>query len=79
MLNLATVEQFTHGWDLARAIGRPTDLDPGLAAGLLTQARLAVSDAYRGPDGQALFGPAGGVPAGAGPADQLAAFLGRAV
>jgi uncharacterized protein (TIGR03086 family) len=29
LLSLATMEQFTHGWDLARAIGQPTDLDPG--------------------------------------------------
>jgi len=77
--NLATMEQFTHGWDLARATGQSTDLDPGLAAGLLSQARLAIVDAYRGPDGHALFGPAREVPAGAGAADQLAAFLGRAV
>ena len=79
LLSLAAMEQFTHGWDLARAIGQPTDLDPGLAAGLLSPARLAIADAYRGPDGQALFGAAREVPAGAGPADQLAAFLGRAV
>ena len=79
LLGLATIEQFTHGWDLARAIGRPADLDPGLAAGLLSQARLAISDAYRGPEGQALFGSAREAPAGAGPADQLAAFLGRVV
>ena len=45
----------------------------------LLTARLAITDAYRGPDGQALFGPAREAPAGAGPADQLAAFLGRAV
>ena len=79
LLGLATIEQFTHGWDLARAIGRSADLDPGLAAGLLSQARLAISDAYRGPEGQALFGPAREAPAGAGPAAQLAAFLGRVV
>jgi uncharacterized protein (TIGR03086 family) len=79
LLNLAAMEQFTHGWDLARAIGQPANLDPGLAAGLLSQARLAISDAFRGPDGQALFGSAREAPAGAGPADQLAAFLGRAV
>jgi hypothetical protein len=53
--------------------------DPGLAAELLTQARLAIADAYRSPDGQALFGPAREIPAGAGSADQLAAFLGRVV
>ena len=77
--DLASMEQFTHGWDLARATGQPTDLDPGLADGLLSQARLAITDGLRGPDGQALFGPARQVPAGAGPADQLAAFLGRLV
>ena len=77
--DLAAMEQFTHGWDLARAIGYSADLDPGLAAGLLSKARLAITDAYRGPDGAALFGPAVEAPAGAGPADQLAAFLGRRV
>ena len=41
--------------------------------------RVAVTDAFRGPDGQAPFGPAAPAPAGAGPADQLAAFLGRPV
>jgi uncharacterized protein (TIGR03086 family) len=76
---MAAVEQFTHGWDLARAIGYPADLDPGLATELLGQARLAVTDAFRGRDGQALFAPAVEAPAGAGPADQLAAFLGRPV
>lgn len=77
--DIAATEQFTHGWDLARAIGQPTDLDPGLAAALLGSARLAITDAYRGPDRQGMFGPAVAAPAGAGPADQLAAFLGRRV
>jgi len=76
---MAALDQFTHGWDLARAIGCPTDLDPGLAAELLAQARLAITGAFRGADGQAPFGPAAPAPAGAGPADQLAAFLGRHV
>jgi uncharacterized protein (TIGR03086 family) len=75
--DLATMEQFVHGWDLARATGQRADLDPVLAAGLLSEARLVIIDAYRGPDGQSLFGPARPAPAGAGPADQLAAFLGR--
>jgi uncharacterized protein (TIGR03086 family) len=51
--NLAAMEQFTHGWDVARAIGYSADLDPELAAGLLSQARLVIADSYRGPDGQA--------------------------
>jgi len=79
VLGMAATEGFTHGWDLARAIGYPADLDPGLAAELLGQARLVITGAYRGPDGQAPFGPAAQAPAEAGPADQLAAFLGRAV
>jgi uncharacterized protein (TIGR03086 family) len=76
---MAALDQFAHGWDLARAIGYPTDLDPGLAGELLGQARLAISDAFRGPDGAAPFGPVMQAPAGTGPADQLAAFLGRPV
>jgi uncharacterized protein (TIGR03086 family) len=79
LLGLAATEQFTHGWDLARATGQHTDLDPELAAELLDQARFAVTAAYRGPDGAALFGPAMQAPAGASAADQLAAFLGRRV
>jgi uncharacterized protein (TIGR03086 family) len=77
--DLAATEQFVHGWDLARAIGYSADLDSELAARLLGGARLAITDAYRGPDGQALFGPAVEAPPAAGPADQLAAFLGRPV
>ena len=79
LMMMAATDQFTHGWDLARAIGLPTDLDPALADELLGQARLGVADTMRGPDGQAPFGPAVVPPATAGPADRLAAFLGRAV
>ena len=75
--DLAATEQFIHGWDLARAIGLAADLDPVLADHLLGRATLMITDAYRGPDGQAFFGPATEAPAGAGPADRLAAFLGR--
>jgi uncharacterized protein (TIGR03086 family) len=77
--DLAAMEQLTHGWDLARAIGQSADLDPELADWLLGTARLAITAELRGPAGQALFGPAVEAPAGAGPADQLAAFLGRRV
>jgi uncharacterized protein (TIGR03086 family) len=77
--DMAATDQFTHGWDLARAIGYPADLDPALAGRLLSHARLAIVDEFRGADGQAPFGPAVEAPAGAGPADQLVAFLGRRV
>lgn len=79
VLSMAALDQFAHGWDLARALGLPTDLDPALAGELLSQARQTLPDAFRGPEGQAPFGPAVEAPAGAGPADQLAAFLGRQV
>ena len=61
------------------ATGQSTDLDSGLAAGVLSHVRLAIPEAYRGRDGQSLFGPVREAPAGAGPADQLASFLGRVV
>ncbi|HEX4017000.1 MAG TPA: TIGR03086 family metal-binding protein [Frankiaceae bacterium] len=80
VLGFATTDQFTHGWDLARAIGQPADdLDPELAERLLAQARMAVTDSYRGVDGVAVFGPERPAPAEASPADRLAAFLGRSM
>ncbi|MEY9841643.1 TIGR03086 family metal-binding protein [Streptacidiphilus sp. EB103A] len=79
LLGMAATDQFTHGWDLARAIGLPTDLDPELADELFAMTQKTVTEAYRGPDGAAPFGPELPVPAAAGPADRLAAFLGRAV
>jgi uncharacterized protein (TIGR03086 family) len=79
VIAMAALDQFAHGWDLARAIGYPAELDPEIAADLLSHARVAITDGFRGPDGAAPFGPATQPPAGAGPADQLAAFLGRPV
>ncbi len=76
-VNIATIDTFTHGWDLAKATGQSTDLDPELAASLLGIAQAFLSDALRGPDGTAPFGAAVAAAAGASPADELAAFLGR--
>ena len=72
---MITTDQFTHGWDLARATGQPTDLDPDLAAQLLEQADIP--DQFRGEDGAAPFGPVVTAPDEAGTADKLAAYLGR--
>jgi uncharacterized protein (TIGR03086 family) len=77
VLGMAATEQFTHGWDLARAIGQHTDLDRSLAVELFAGAKLVITGSFRGPDGQAPFGLARDAPPGAGEADQLAAFLGR--
>ncbi len=78
-VNIATGDTFTHGWDLARATGQSTDLSPELATTLLAFAEAFLSDAMRGPEGAAPFGARQAAPAGAGPADQLAAFMGRQV
>jgi uncharacterized protein (TIGR03086 family) len=77
LMGFVSNDQFTHGWDLARAVGHHTDLDPALAEDLLAQGRVAILDAYRGPDGVGLFAPAVEPVPGACPADRLAAFLGR--
>jgi uncharacterized protein (TIGR03086 family) len=77
-IGLAATDTFTHGWDLAKATGQSTDLDPELAARLLSGAKQAISPAFRGPEPMP-FGPEQTAPAGATNADQLAAFLGRTV
>jgi uncharacterized protein (TIGR03086 family) len=77
LMTMITTDQFTHGWDLAKATGQSTDLDPGLAAQLLSEA--AIPDQFRGEDGVAPFGPAQEAPQGATEADKLAAHLGRTV
>ncbi len=78
-MGLATTDAFTHAWDLAKATGQNTDLEPDLAAKLLDGAKASISDAFRGDDGKMPFGPQQDAPAGASNADQLAAFLGRKV
>lgn len=75
-MGLATSDTFTHGWDLAKATGQSTDLDPELAGQLLEAAALLVPDQFRG-DEPMPFGPKVEAPAGASNADQLAAFFGR--
>ena len=79
LMGIVTGDQFTHGWDLARAIGHPTDLDPELAAALLVMAKGTIGEESRGSDGMAPFGPVVTPSAGASPADRLAAFLGRSM
>jgi uncharacterized protein (TIGR03086 family) len=82
---LAANDLFTHAWDVAKATGQSTDLDPELAAQLLEGSKSSISDAFRGPDGgpNQDQGPPVGLaqeaPAGCSNADKLAAFLGRSV
>jgi uncharacterized protein (TIGR03086 family) len=75
--SIATGDAFAHGWDLAKATGRSTDLDPDLAERLLAAVRPLLPEQMRGPDGQSPFGPEVAVPEDAPAADRLAGFLGR--
>ena len=68
-------EILTHGWDLARATGQPTELDPELASWVLAVARRILPPEPRG--GEIPFGPVVPVPPEAGVYAQLAAWLGR--
>jgi uncharacterized protein (TIGR03086 family) len=79
VLGLALTDTFQHAWDLAKATGQSSDLDPELASTLLAQSKQSIQDGFRGPDGAAPFGAEQSAPDGACPADQLAAFLGRTV
>ena len=74
LIGMRTTDVLTHAWDLAKATGQSTDLDPELATEALAVARERVQPAFRGP----------GRPFGDEqpcspdrPADRLAAFLGR--
>lgn len=80
LLGMACTDVFTHAWDLAKATGQSTDLDPELAEDLLVGCKATIQDAFRGPDSS---GAPFGLEQQAGPeataADRLAAFLGRVV
>ncbi len=78
VMGMAMTDTFQHAWDLAKATGQDTDLNPQLAAQLLAASQQSIQDAFRGPEG-APFGPEQQSPEGASNADQLAAFLGRKV
>lgn len=76
-LRIATGDAFVHGWDLAKATGTSTDLDPELAEELIAAIRPLLPEQMRGPDGRAPFGPEVAVPEHAPAADRLAGFVGR--
>ena len=74
---IATGDIFIHGWDLAKATGQTTDLDPDLAETLLRRLSTMLPDSMRGLDGEAPFGPKVDVPSSAPSADRLAGYMGR--
>lgn len=74
-IRMRTTDALVHAWDLAAATGQSTDLDPELAARMLAASRQNVTGAMRG----RFFGQAQPCDQDRPPADQLAAFLGRAL
>ncbi len=74
LVRMRVNEMFVHAWDVAKATGQSTDLDPQLAEHCLAGFR-AVPFIPRG-EGTA-FGVEQEPPAGATAADRLAAFVGR--
>jgi len=74
--SIYVMEQVTHAWDLARAIGTEGDLDPSLAEAILPFAHRMLPPESRKDTGGA-FDSAVGVPEGAPVYEQLAGFLGR--
>ncbi len=74
LVHLRIVETLVHGWDLARAIGRPAPFPDELA-----EAEIAMSRELLGrlPEGRRPFGPSQPVADDAPAIDRLAALLGR--
>jgi len=76
-IRMRTTDVLAHAWDLAVALGQPTNLDTELAAQVLAATRQHLGPEFRGPGKP--FGEEQPCPGDRPPADQLAAFLGRAV
>jgi uncharacterized protein (TIGR03086 family) len=67
-----------HGWDIAKATGQSTDLDPELGRLALEWARQNLRPEFRGDEGSGrVFGAEVPVPDGAPLHDRLAGFFGR--
>jgi uncharacterized protein (TIGR03086 family) len=81
LVGMAATETFQHGWDLARATGQDTNLDPQLAEMILEDARTRLDNPeFRGTEADGkMFAPPSDAPADAPPADTLAAYLGRSL
>jgi uncharacterized protein (TIGR03086 family) len=76
LVQLRVAELLVHGWDLARATGQDTDLDPELAEVVRTAWTTQLGDR---PRTLLPFDEPQPVPDDAPAADRLAAYLGRSV
>jgi uncharacterized protein (TIGR03086 family) len=73
-LNIAVFDLSAHAWDLAKATGQSTSLDPDVVEIAYQVAQVMLTDEMRA---SGLFGPAVPVDDGAPVADRLAALAGR--
>ncbi len=73
-VNLAIFDVTTHAWDMAKATGQSTDLDPDVVAIAYQVAQTMLSDDLRN---AGLFGQEVALAQDAPVADRLAAFAGR--
>jgi uncharacterized protein (TIGR03086 family) len=76
LVHLRVAELVVHGWDLARATGQSTDIDPALADFVFDTWKARMGDR---PRTMVPFEDPQPVPGGAFAADRLAAYLGRSV
>ncbi len=72
---MRATDLLVHAWDLAKATGQSTALDPDLCQTALTRARARMGDAPRQPGSP--IGPEVEVPADAPVCDRFAAYMGR--
>ncbi len=77
IIGMRTSDVVTHAWDVARATGQATDIEPELATELLGVSRQRMRPEFRRPGGP--FGEEQTCDPDRPPADHLAAFLGRSV
>jgi uncharacterized protein (TIGR03086 family) len=75
LLEMRVSEMMMHGWDVAKATGQSTDLDPELADEVLVRYHALRANGQGGD----MFGPEQPAPEGASAADRLAAAAGRIV
>ena len=73
-LAIHTVETIVHGWDIAKATGQPTEIEPELCA-VAWEATRDIGEELRGAGRP--FGSAVSVPPTASDTDRLVAWLGR--
>jgi uncharacterized protein (TIGR03086 family) len=74
--SFATLEVFTHGWDVAKATGQSIDFDPDVTEVANATAQMLPAEQVRTAN---VFGAESPCPDGASAEDQLAAFLGRSI